>query len=110
MKITLSALVLALACTAAHAETPEDRCEHVAAYAQSVAEVRDQGMRLREVLEIVDERAADNMVDAYKIAAKIVYKNANASPAEVHAGILAGCLNAVKAEKARRAGALKTSF
>ena len=110
MKFILSALALSMACTTAIAQTPEDRCENIADYAKGVAELRDQGVRLRDVLEIVEERASSHMADVYKRAAKIVYQNSGASPDEVHDGMLEGCLSTVTAEKASRAGALKTAF
>lgn len=110
MKFTICALVLACASTIAHAETAEDRCRNLSEYAASVAELRDEGTRLKDVLEVVEERAARRMVDAYNRTAKLVYQNSDLTPAEVRAGMLEGCMSTVKAEKARRAGAVKTSF
>jgi hypothetical protein len=110
MKIKMFIAALALACTAAHADTPEDRCENLAVFAQGVAEVRDGGESLANVLQVVSERSGRGMVDAYKRVAVLVYRNGDLTPAEVRVGMLEGCLETVNAEKARRAGALKTSF
>jgi hypothetical protein len=109
MKI-LIALAIASVATLTHAETPEDRCENLAVFAQGVAEVRDSGTRLSEVLEIVKERAGNGMVDAYTIAAKMAYRFGHLSPIEVREGLLAGCLETVRAERIKRGSSLKTAF
>lgn len=110
MKKMIIALAFTCAATLAHAETPEQRCESLADFAQGVAELRDDGVRLREVLEVVEERASHGMVDAYSNAAKIVYRYGAMSPGEVRDGMLNGCLETVRAERIKRGSVLKSSL
>lgn len=110
MKKLIIALALLSAATLARAETPEDRCQNLAEFAQGVAELRDSGTRLSEVLEVVKERAGHGMVDAYTIAAKMAYRFGEMTPVQVHNGLLAGCLETVRAERIKMGSALKTAF
>lgn len=93
-----TALILAatLVATAAQAETAQDRCANVAQYAQAVAKMRDEGVRLKEVQEITEERAGRGYIKAYTMAADMVYKNSAIPPEGVHKAILQGCLAGIK--------------
>jgi len=94
---TIAAACIALAlATTAQAETPQDRCANVAAYAQGVAKMRDEGVRLKEVNEITEERAGRGWIRAYNMAATMVYQNSDLPPEDVHKAILSGCLEGIK--------------
>jgi hypothetical protein len=96
MKIkTLLLIALAIAPIAAQAETPADRCEILADYAQGVAKLRDEGVRLSAVKEITAERADGVMLDAFNKAAAMAYRYDDMTPAQVRKGLLTGCLETV---------------
>ena len=93
MKIILTALAM-LAAAPALAETPEDRCHDLAAYAHDVAILRDKGVRLAEVKELNHERATAYRAGVYDKAAEMVYRS-GLHPAGVKVGMLQGCMETV---------------
>lgn len=103
MKAAILAATLVLACTAANASTPAQRCVAIADYSQGVAALRDEGATLADVKQFNEERASRGMRPAYDLAATIVYRNSDMPPRDVRDAMLTGCMNAVQEEAARRA-------
>lgn len=102
-RISMTVIALALACTAAQASTPAQRCVAIADYSQGVAALRDEGATLADVKQFNAERASHGMRPAYDLAATIVYKNSDLPPGDVRDAMLAGCMRAIEEEQARRA-------
>lgn len=87
----------------AQASTPLQRCVEISDYAEGVANLRDEGVRLVDVKEFNAERAMPSMVDAYDLAATLTYRHSDLTPAQVRTQMLKGCVQAVNDENARRA-------
>jgi hypothetical protein len=110
MKLKLALMLCLASCSApllasqadAVKATAAQRCVMLADYAQDVAEMRDLGMPLKEIKEHNAERYANNILDAYNIAAGMAYKHSELAPAQVREGLLTGCMHTVNAEAERR--------
>lgn len=93
MKLEIALLAM-LAAAQAMAATPSEKCQDLAQYAQLVAELRDQGVRLKKINEITREKVSGIMADVYERAAGMVYRS-DLKPKQVHEAMLSGCLESV---------------